>query len=325
MSILPIWLKAIELDNVDGTVNEIILALQQWAIDCRRRGAVIGVSGGVDSAVTLALCVRAFGKKDTLAVLLPDKDSDPSSARLAESLAEELQVNIVRQDITHQLEACEAYRMRDEAASEVFPDYDPKFDRLRVEYSNNLEQVHELPLFCLSLVKGEGHVETRYLRPGPYLKIVAATNLKQRSRMMVLYLLAEQRFFGVIGTANRLEAEQGFFVKHGDGAADIFPLDKLYKTQVYQLAERLKISNEIIERPPTTDTYSADQTQEQFFFSLPSREADILWSAFCHDIESSVVGTTINLSADAVDKVFEGFRRRCDYTRYLRSPHSEGS
>jgi NAD+ synthase len=104
-----------------------------------------------------------------------------------------------------------------------------------------------------------------------YLQIVAASNLKQRTRMSTLYYHAEMRNYAVIGTANKNEHDQGFFVKYGDGGVDIQPIAHLFKTQVYQLARYLGVPEEIQQRPPTTDTYSASCTQEEFSFACLSR------------------------------------------------------
>ena len=98
--------------------------------------------------------------------------------------------------------------------------------------------------------------------------------------MSMLYYHAEALHYAVIGTPNKHEQEQGFFVKYGDGAGDVMPIGNLYKTQVYQLAEYLGVPKEIIDRTPTTDTYSAEQTQEEFFYQLPFTLMDRFWYGF---------------------------------------------
>lgn len=118
-----------------------------------------------------------------------------------------------------------------------------------------------LNVFHLTIVAPDGDEKIKRLSIKEYFQIVAASNFKQRSRMVMLYYHAELRNFAVIGTGNKNEHEQGFFVKYGDGGVDIQPIAHLYKTQVYQLARYLEVPKEIQERTPTTDTYSATSTQ----------------------------------------------------------------
>jgi NAD+ synthase len=274
------WDERIKLADPAATTAELAQELRAHSVERRRRGIVVGVSGGIDSAVTLALTVRALGPQRVLAVMLPDRDSDPLSAELGALAASRLGVDVAVHEITPVLTALGTYAARDAAASDVFEDYDPHRDRIRAEYVSDLDRDDTVARFCLTRVAADGSQETRYMRPDPYLRIVAATNLKQRTRMATLYHEAEARNWLVAGTANRLEVEQGFFVKHGDGAADVFPLSRLFKSQVYDLAKHLDVPAEIVDRPPTTDTYSADQTQEQFFYGLPVRETDLMWAAY---------------------------------------------
>ena len=98
------------------------------------------------------------------------------------------------------------------------------------------------------------------------------------------------------------------------------PIAHLYKTQVYQLASYLGIPNEIIERTPTSDTYSAEQTQEEFFFQLPFQQMDLFWYAFKNDYDPQEVGSVMGRTAEEVKKVFSGFERKIRTTEYLRMP-----
>jgi NAD+ synthase len=308
----------IEFDDPQAKAAHLAHSLRAWGRQQGFRGAVVGVSGGVDSAVTLALAARAFGPRQVLGLALPDRDSEPQSAVLAGELAAILDVEFKIIDITSCLSAWGAYAARDEAARSVFSAYDPTVDGVRTEYRFALEDPDEIPLFCLTRVTPDGSTDTARLRPGPYRRIVAATNLKQRSRMTALYFEAECRGWAVIGTSNLLEISQGFFVKHGDGGGDIFPLGSLYKTQVYQLARTLNVPQAIIERPPTTDTYSASQTQQQFFYGLPVRETDLLWAAFVHDVEPEAAAKIAGLNPGAAGKVMASFERRRRQASFLR-------
>src|SRR5574340_1068470 len=232
----------------------------------RRHGAVVGISGGVDSAVVLALCVKAFGPKKLVAVMMPEKDSSPESETLARALAAQFGVEPVREDITAALEGSGCYRRRDEAIHRVFPEYDAAAGyKAKLMLPQNLLEQDTLNVFLLAIQDPEGR---EYSKPAPaqeFMQIMAASSFKQRTRMAMLYYHAELNHFAVAGTPNRNEHDQGFFVKYGDSGADVRPIVHLFKTQVYQLAEHLNVPEEIRRRPPTTDTYSAHSTQEEFF------------------------------------------------------------
>lgn len=313
------WSNSTQLARPTQSADTLAAEIREWARENRRRGAVIGVSGGIDSAVTLGLAARALGAGRVVGMALPEHDSDPASARLAAEAADVFGVELIVRNITPVLEAWDAYGMRDEAAREVFPDYDPAVEGVRAEYLARLDDPGALATFCLTRVKADGTAETKILPPRPYLQIVAATNLKQRARMTALYFEAESRNFGVVGTSNKLEIEQGFFVKHGDGAGDLFPLARYFKGQVYDLARVLGVPMEIINRVPTTDTYSAPQTQEEFYYGLPAKETDVMWAAFEAHAPAAAVGDVVGLSDAAAQKVYDGFARRQVLARYLRA------
>lgn len=284
----------------------------------RRRGAVVGVSGGIDSSVALALSVRAFGPDRVVPVMLQEKESSPENVVLARELCRRLDVRPVAQDITAPLEGFGCYRRRDAAIRDVFPEYDSTY-RSRITLPQSMLDSDAVGLFSLTIVSPEGVEQTRRLPLREYLRIVAATNLKQRTRMCMLYLYAEDRNYAVIGTANKNERDQGFFVKHGDGGADADAIAHLYKTQVYALADHLGIPEEIQQRPPTTDTYSAPTTEEQFFFRLPFATMDLLWYAEEHRVPAAQVAATMDLSVEQVERAFRQFAQRRRTTEYLRS------
>ncbi len=286
----------------------------------RRRGVVLGISGGVDSSVTLALCVRAFGPERVTPLLLPERDSSPESERLAREVAATLGVTPVREDLEAALAALGCYERRDAAVRRLFPDYDPAVHRIKIVLPPGLERGQLLNLFYL-VVEGPDGSERRARMPRDvYLDIVAASNMKQRARMLMLYYHAERRHYAVVGTANKNEHDQGFFVKHGDGGVDIQPIAHLYKTQVYRLAEYLGVPEEIRQRPPTSDTYSASCTQEEFFFRLPFPLMDALWSAQERGEAAEAVAERLGLAAEQVQNAFDDFRRKRATTEYLRTP-----
>ncbi len=284
-----------------------------------RRGAVVGISGGVDSAVVLALCVRAFKPEHVLAVMLPERDSAAESERLAREMAAQLGVEVVKEDITAALEGFGCYDRRDQAIRRVFPDYDPaEGDRAKLVLPPDLLQRGALNVFSITVVRPDGSEESRPLPTAEFLQVVAASNFKQRSRMAMLYYHGELRHFAVVGTANRNEHAQGFFVKHGDGGVDLQPIVHLYKTQVYQLAKHLAVPEEIVRRTPTTDTYSAPSSQQEFFFRVPFETMDLIWYALEHDISIAEVSAVMELEEAQVARVFDDLKSKQRATEYLR-------
>ena len=236
----------------------------------RKRGAVVGISGGVDSSVALSLCVRAFGPERVVALMLPEKDSSPESERLARALAAGLGVEPLKEDITAALEGFGCYRRRDEAIRRVFDEYDPAVGyKAKIVLASNLLAEGSLNVFQVTILRPDGQALTKLLPTREFLQIVAASNFKQRTRMAFLYHHAERNNYAVIGTENKNEHEQGFVVKFGDSGVDVRLLGHLYKSQIYQLASFLGVPEAIRQRPPTSDTYSAPCTQEEFFFRVP--------------------------------------------------------
>ena len=246
--------------------------------ELHKRGGVIGISGGIDSSVCLALSAKAFGPERVLGITMPESDSNPISAVLARKLARQFGVPYIVEDMTAALAGFGTYRRRDEAMKNVFPEYDSTY-RAKIVLPSALGAKDQLNVFQLTIISPEGEEKTERIPLKEYLQIVAASNFKQRSRMSMLYYHADRLNYAVIGTGNKNEHEQGFFVKYGDGGADIKPIAHLFKTQVFQLAAYLGVPEEIQERTPTTDTYSAECTQEEFFFRVPFEIGDLVWYA----------------------------------------------
>jgi NAD+ synthase len=285
----------------------------------KRRGAVLGISGGVDSSVSLALAVSALGSNNVLGIMIPEKESSPDSLDLANDLATNLGVKTVVEDISNVLDGFACYKRRDEAVKNVFPEYNSETYKMKIGlFQSGLNQKLP-PLFNLIIIGPDGEEKSKVLPVTEYLQIVAASNFKQRSRMSIVYYHAERSHYIVIGTANKHEIEQGFFVKYGDGGADVFPLAGLYKTQVYQLANYFRIPQKIIDRTPTTDTYTAEQTQEEFFYQLPFEEMDLLWYGFENGYSSREVGNVLGKTSEEVEIIFGNFARKVRTTNYLRS------
>lgn len=277
----------------------------------------MGISGGIDSSVVLALAVKAFGPKRVLGIMLPEQDSSGDSEMLAKILANKFEVDTLVENITSALEGFGCYRRRDEAIAKVIKNFHPLEDKAKIEIKQNIGQ--NIPaIFSVTVIKPDGEIISKLLPVMEYLQIVASTNFKQRSRMSMLYYHAESLHYAVIGTPNKHEVEQGFFVKHGDGAADVMPIAHLYKTQVYQLAEYLGIPQEIIDRTPTTDTYTAEQTQEDFFYQMPFETMDLIWYGWENAYDAEEVGKVMGKTTKEINNIYMSFARKVKTTEYLR-------
>lgn len=284
----------------------------------KRRGAVVGISGGIDSSVTLALAVKALGSNRVLGVMLPEKDSSPESKELALKLAAKFNVQTIEENITGALDGFNCYKRRDEAVHSVFPEYNPADHKMKIGVNKSGVNQNLPPVFSITIIDHKGNELSKLLPVNEYLQIVAASNFKQRCRMSMLYYHAERLHYAVVGTPNKHEVEQGFFVKYGDGGADIMPIAHLYKSQVYQLAEYLELPLEIQNRTPTTDTYTAEQTQEEFFFQMPYQEMDLVWYGFENEINPEEVGLIMGKSANEIQMIYNNLSRKHTTTEYLR-------
>lgn len=304
--------------NAEQETKNIVLNLRDDIIrKLKRRGAVIGISGGIDSSIVLALCVKALGAEKVLGVMMPEKDSSEDNFVLANKLAEKFNVKYVIEDMTPALYGFQSYQRRDEAIKRIFPEYELGY-KVKIGLPQNILEKDTLNLFYLTIISPQGEEKAARLPIKEYLQIVAASNFKQRSRMCMLYYHAEVRNYAVVGTGNKNEHEQGFFVKYGDGGADVKPIVHLFKTNVYQLAEYLEIPLEIQQRTPTTDTYSAEQTQEEFFFKLPFEILDTIWYGWENGFSVQEIARALDFSSDQVQNVINDIKRKKTTTEYLR-------
>jgi NAD+ synthase len=241
----------------------------------RRRGLVVAMSGGIDSSVCAALAVRALGADKVQGLMMPERDSSSDSTSKARVLAEHLGIRYTVEDIAPTLEAIGCYRWRDDAIRAVFPAYGEGWKNKIVIAGGTSGQINH---FKLVVADPQGQLHEQRLPIREYLQIVAATNFKQRIRKTLEFFHADRLNYAVVGTPNRVEYDQGFFVKNGDGSADLKPIAHLYKTQVYALARHMGLPEVICNATPTTDTYSLSQGQDEFYYALPYKEMDLaLW------------------------------------------------
>ncbi|MBI5658945.1 MAG: NAD(+) synthase [Nitrosomonadales bacterium] len=301
-----------EVSRIAETLREQVLG------QLRRRGAVVGISGGIDSSVVTALCARAFGKDKVLGLFMPEHHSSDDSLALGRMLASHFGIEAIVENIAPALEGLGCYRHQLEAIRTVVPEYGDGW-KCKLVLPSILES-DRINITQLTVQNPGGEVSTVRLTPRAYLQIVAATNYKQRARKMTEYYHADRLNYAVAGTPNRLEYDQGFFVKQGDGSADFKPIAHLYKTQVYQLAEYLGVPEEIRRRPPTTDTFSMPQSQEEFYFALPYDRMDLCLYAFNHGVPTGEVAPVVGITPEQVERVFKDIEAKRRAARYLHMP-----
>jgi NAD+ synthase len=314
----PFSPEILKIQDIESFIARLTDKLKNDVLGIRKQGGVIGISGGIDSSVTLALAVKAFGAGRVLGIMLPEKDSSTDSKDFAVKLAKKFSVEAIDENITGALEGFQCYLRRDEAVARVFPEYNPATYKMKIGINQTGMNQNLPPVFSLTIIDQNGGQKSKILPVKEYLQIVAASNFKQRSRMAMLYYHAEVRNYAVIGTSNKHEVEQGFFVKYGDSGVDIMPIGNLYKTQVYQIADYLGIPDEIVKRTPTTDTYSAEQTQEEFFYQLPYREMDLLWFGYENQYSPEEIGEVMKKTPEEIGLIFNNFKRKQKATEYLR-------
>ncbi len=280
----------------------------------KRRGLVVGLSGGIDSSVTAALAVKALGASRVFGLEMPERHSAPDTLSLSSMVAQRLDIQTVHEDISGILEAFGCYRRYDSAVQSVIPEYGADW-KSKIVISDIMEN-KGFSMFSIVVQKPQGEVIKKKLPLKAYLEIVAATNFKQRTRKMLEYYHADRLNYAVTGTPNRLEYDQGFFVKQGDGAADIKPIAHLYKTQVYKLARYLEIPKEICSRPPTTDTYSLPQSQDEFYFALPYDKMDLCLYGKNNSYLPEEVAESVSLTPEQVQLVYNDIDSKRKATRY---------
>ena len=280
----------------------------------RRRGLVVAISGGIDSSVCAALSVRAVGADKVFGLLLPERDSSGFSSERGRLLAEHLGIRYQVHDIAPALEALGCYQQRDEAIRRVVPAYGEGWKN-KIVLAGGLEG--GINFFRLVVQSPEGEQQSVRLPPREYLQIVAATNFKQRVRKTMEYFHADRLNYAVVGTPNRLEYDQGFFVKNGDGSADLKPIAHLYKTQVYAMARHLGLPEAICAAVPTTDTYTLPQGQDEFYFALPYAQMDLALWALEHGHTADELAAALNTTPAQAQRVYDDIRAKRRATEYL--------
>lgn len=282
----------------------------------KRRGLVVAISGGIDSSVSAALAVRALGTKKVFGLLLPEKDSSATIADRGKLLAEHLQIPHIKKDIRETLAAIGCYEWRDEAIKKTFPEYGEGWKNKIVIAGGTEGKFNH---FKLVVADPAGNTMEKRLGLKEYLQIVAATNFKQRIRKTVEYFHADRLNYAVVGTPNRLEYDQGFFVKNGDGSADIKPIAHLYKSQVYAMARYLGLPDEICNAVPSTDTYSLEQGQDEFYFALPYQKMDVALWALNHNVPAEELAQHLAISPEQAAFIYNDIHSKRITTHYMHA------
>ena len=304
--------------NCQKEAERIQLFIKKQVFTCfKNRGTVVGLSGGIDSALVSTLCVNALGKEKVLGLILPEKESSPISKTYAHNHAKRLGIQVEEVDITQHLEALGIYNERNSVIKKLFPDYDDDYT-FNVTLPQNLLDKDRISYHTITIQSPQNQTQSKRLSSREWLEISSAQNTKQRIRMINLYRIAEKNNFIVAGTTNKSEVMQGFYVKHGDGGVDSEPIAHLYKTQVYQLAKYLEVPGEIINRPPSPDTYSLPVTDEQFYFCMPYELADLLLYAYENHVPEDQVSEILQLTPDQIKRAFRDFKAKENATWHLR-------
>ena len=298
-----------EAERIASVIREHVLK------GLKRRGAVIAISGGIDSSVVAGLCAKAFGPKRCQALLMPEVDSAEETLELSRSVADAFGIPTELEMITPILESVGCYERRDEAIRAVIPEFGPGY-KSKIVLPGVLKGA-TYNFYSVVVETPSGEIIKKRLPLKAYLQIVAATNFKQRTRKMMEYYYADKHHYAVAGTPNRLEYDQGFFVKNGDGASDFKPIAHLYKSQVYAMAEEVGVPEGVRQRPPTTDTYSLAQGQDEFYFALPYKEMDLCLWGKNHGVAPSEVAPVVGLTSEQVEWVYNDIDKKRATTRYM--------
>jgi NAD+ synthase len=308
--------RALQLD-AEAEIARIGGAIRAQLGMLRRRGAVVAVSGGIDSSVVAALCARAVGAERVVVLSLPERESAAETPALSRAVAAALGVECVERDITPMLEAAGCYAARDAAIGALLPEYGAGW-RAKIVLPDPAAEGWRR--FLLVARAPDGRELRRPLPHDAYLAIVAATNCKQRTRKMLEYHEADRRNYAVAGTPNRLEYDQGFFVRLGDGAADLKPIAHLYKSQVYALGRALGLPEAVVARAPTTDTYPLPQGQDEFYFSLSYAQLDLCLWGVDHGVPAAEVARQLGLDASVVAAAYADIAQKRRTTAPLHWP-----
>ena len=313
--------ELIKIENIETAINEVTKFIKNEVFEIyQKKGVVIGLSGGIDSAITAALCTKSIGSEKILGLILPEKESDVNSKNLALQIAEKYNIDTKTIDITNILESFDVYENKEKIVKEKFPNYNEKC-KYRVVVPPKLENNIGMPF--LEILDNENTLHKLKISSFDFLNLTAATSIKHRVRMTMLYNYAEKNNFAVVGTTNKTEYLQGYFVKYGDGGSDIEPLVHLYKTQIYEIANFLKLPEKIINQDASPDVWSFKTSDEEFFYAVPYNIVDLILYARERNLSINDISKFSNLSSEKIEKLIQFQNQKQSKSQTMReNPHS---
>ena len=299
MDDMPNFLK---LKNVEKSVEEISTFLHDEIFQkFHKQGAIIGLSGGIDSTVTMELCVKALGPKKILGLTMFEKESNENNKSLIDKISKNHDIKIENIDITTILDSYGVYSNREEIVKNYFPNFNSDC-KYRVVVPPNFNSIG-MPY--LEVLDDKNKQYKLKITSSDFLSLTAATSIKHRVRMSLLYYHAEKNNLSVVGTTNKSEYLQGYFVKYGDGGSDIEPLVNLYKSQVYQIGDFLNIDHEIMINAASPDVWSYSTTDEEFFYTVPYDVVDLILYSRLNNLPISEIQKISNLSEEKIQSLIK--------------------
>ena len=313
--------ELIKIKNIENKINEITNFIKNEVFEIyQKKGVAVGLSGGIDSAITAALCTKSIGSEKILGLILPEKESDVNSKNLALQIAEKYNIDTKTIDITNILESFGVYENKEKIVKEKFPNYNEKC-KYRVVVPSKSENSIGMPF--LEILDKENILHKLKISSFDFLNLTAATSIKHRVRMTILYNYAEKNNFAVVGTTNKTEYLQGYFVKYGDGGSDIEPLVHLYKTQIYQIANFLKLPEEIINQDASPDVWSFKTSDEEFFYAVPYNIVDLILYGREKNLSINEIIKFSNLESEKIEKLIQFQNQKQNKSQTMREkPHS---